>query len=116
LLWSLYGLKQAPRAWHAHLSSVLGTLGFKPTATDTSLFILQCSDVTIFLLVYVDDIIILSPSASVVPRLIAQLGSTFSAKDLGVLHYFLGIEVSSPSNLSCVSASMHLSFLPVLVC
>jgi hypothetical protein len=75
-------LKQAPRAWHARLSSVLGTLGFKPSATDTSLFILQRSDVTIFLLVYVDDIIVLSSSTSAVPRLIAQLGSTFSIKDL----------------------------------
>jgi hypothetical protein len=97
LLWSLYGLKQAPRAWHARLSSVLGTLGFSPSATDTSLFILQQSDVTIFLLIYVDDIIVLSLSASAVPRLISQLRSTFSVKDLGALHYFLGIEVSIPS-------------------
>jgi histone deacetylase 1/2 len=53
--------------------------------------------VTIFLLVYVDDIIVLSSSALAIPRLIAQLSSTFSVKDLGVLHYFLGIEVSFPS-------------------
>jgi histone deacetylase 1/2 len=99
LVRSLYGLKQAPRAWHARLSSVLGTLGFKPSATDTSLFILQRSDVTIFLLVYVDNIIVLSSSTSAVavPQLIAQLGSTFFVKDPGVLHYFVGIEVSSPS-------------------
>jgi histone deacetylase 1/2 len=61
------------------------------------LFILQRSDITIFLLVYVDDIIVLSSCASAIPQLIDQLWSTFSVKDLGVLHYFLGIEVSSPS-------------------
>jgi histone deacetylase 1/2 len=49
------------------------------------------------LLIYVDDIIVLSSSASDVPRLISQLRSTFSVKDLRVLHYFLGIEVSTPS-------------------
>jgi histone deacetylase 1/2 len=114
LLRSLYDLKQAPRTWHAHLSSVLGTLGFSPFATDTSLFILQHSDITIFLLIYVDDIIVLSSSASAVPRLIAQLQSTFSVKDLGVLHYFLGIEISTP--LPGRLASMLLIFLLVLVC
>jgi histone deacetylase 1/2 len=51
-----------------------------------------------FLLVYVDDITVLSSSAMAIPQLIAQLGSSFSVKDLGVLHYFLGIEVSSPSS------------------
>jgi histone deacetylase 1/2 len=51
-----------------------------------------------FLLICVDDIIVLSSSAMTIPQLIAQLGSSFSVKDLGVLHYFLGIEVSSPSS------------------
>jgi hypothetical protein len=36
-------------------------------------------------------------SSSAIPQLIDQLRSTFSVKDLGVLHYFLEIEVSSPS-------------------
>ncbi|KAK1617261.1 hypothetical protein QYE76_022778 [Lolium multiflorum] len=97
LIKSLYGLKQAPRAWHARLSSVLGSLGFSPSATDTSLFILRRSDITLFLLIYVDDIIVISSTAAAIPRLIAQLRSEFSVKDLGVLHYFLGIEVHSPS-------------------
>jgi hypothetical protein len=42
---SLYRLKQAPRAWHAHLSYVLGSLGFSSSVADTSLFILRCPDV-----------------------------------------------------------------------
>jgi hypothetical protein len=97
LVKSLYGLKQAPRAWHARLSSALGSLGFSPSVADTSLFILRRPDVTIFLLVYVDDIIVLSSLEGAIPRLIGKLRSEFSVKDLGALHYFLGIEVSSPS-------------------
>jgi hypothetical protein len=73
LIRSLYGLKQAPRAWHARLSSVLGRLGFRPSTADTSLFILQRSDVTIYLLVYVDDIIVVSSTATAIPKLISQL-------------------------------------------
>jgi histone deacetylase 1/2 len=98
LVRSLYGLKQAPRAWHARLSSVLGSLGFSPSVADTSLFILRRKEVTIYLLVYVDDIIVLSSVSVAIPRLISQLRSEFSVKDLGVLHYFLGIEVSSPTS------------------
>ncbi|XP_071678597.1 uncharacterized protein [Lolium perenne] len=98
LVRSLYGLKQAPRAWHARLSSVLGALGFSPSVADTLLFVLRRSGLTVYLLVYVDDIIVLSSTAAAIPRLISQLRSEFSVKDLGILHYFLGIEVSSPSS------------------
>jgi histone deacetylase 1/2 len=45
------------------------------------------------LLVYVDDIIVVSSSSTASDRLLVQLGSSFALKDLGELHYFLGIEV-----------------------
>jgi histone deacetylase 1/2 len=90
---ALYGLKQAPRAWHARLSSVLGSLGFTSSKADTSLFILRHPGITIYLLVYVDDIIVVSSSDTVIARLIHQLRGAFALKDLGRLHYFLGIEV-----------------------
>ncbi|KAK1573578.1 hypothetical protein QYE76_018538 [Lolium multiflorum] len=90
---ALYGLKQAPRAWHARLSSVLAALGFTPSTADTSLFILRRSELTLYLLVYVDDIIVVSSSSAATDRLVHQLGKTFALKDLGPLHYFLGVEV-----------------------
>ncbi|XP_071685432.1 uncharacterized protein [Lolium perenne] len=90
---AIYGLKQAPRAWHARLSSVLGSIGFRPSTADTSLFILSRSNITMFLLVYVDDIIVVSSSASATDRLILEMRSAFAVKDLGPLHYFLGLEV-----------------------
>jgi histone deacetylase 1/2 len=57
------------------------------------LFILRKSEVTVYLLVYVDDIIVVSSSTAAADRLVVQLGSSFALKDLGPLHYFLGIEV-----------------------
>jgi histone deacetylase 1/2 len=45
------------------------------------------------MLVYVDDIILVSSSTTAADRLVAQLGASFALKDLGSLHYFLGIEV-----------------------
>lgn len=62
---------------------------------DSSLFILHCSSGAILLLLYVDDIIVTSNNPSLQSRLIAKLSSKFSMKDLGHLHYFLGIEIST---------------------
>jgi hypothetical protein len=54
---------------------------------------LRRPDITLYLLVYVDDIIVVSSSTTAADRLVHQLGASFAHKDLGSLHYFLGIEV-----------------------
>jgi hypothetical protein len=91
---ALYGLKQAPRAWYSRLSDKFQSLGFLPSKADRSLFHYHKGSVTIFLLIYVDDIIIASSSSTVVEALLRDLKSNFALKDLGHLHYFLGIEVN----------------------
>jgi hypothetical protein len=57
------------------------------------LFIYAKGSVTIYLLVYVDDIIVTSSSPEVVDALLSDPNMDFALKDLGDLHYFLGIEV-----------------------
>jgi histone deacetylase 1/2 len=59
---ALYGLKQAPRAWYARLSTKLCALGFKPSKSVTSLFIYSKNGIIIYMLIYVDDIIVTSSS------------------------------------------------------
>jgi histone deacetylase 1/2 len=63
---ALYGLKHAPRAWYSRLSFKLSTLGFVPSKADTSLFLFAKSGIIIFLLIYVDDIIVTSSSDTVI--------------------------------------------------
>ncbi|CAM8936114.1 unnamed protein product [Rhodiola kirilowii] len=91
---SIYGLKQSPRAWYDRLCSRLQQLGFQPSKADTSLFTFHSGTVTIYILVYVDDIVIAGSCASAVERLIQSLSASFPIKDLGILHYFLGLEVT----------------------
>jgi hypothetical protein len=91
---SLYGLKQALRAWYARLSNKLLQLGFKISKVDNSLFYLRNRDITMFILVYVDDIIINSSNSNATSVLLKKLGDDFALKDLCDLHYFLGITVS----------------------
>jgi len=94
---ALYGLKQAPRAWYSRLSERLIQLGFKASKADTSLFFFSKGGITMFVLVYVDDIIVASSTEQATSALLRDLKEQFALKDLGELHYFLGIEVHKTS-------------------
>ncbi|KAH9696661.1 retrovirus-related pol polyprotein from transposon RE2 [Citrus sinensis] len=89
----LYGLKQAPRAWYDKLKSCLLQWGFTNTTSDTSLFLKRSHTSMILVLIYVDDILVTGPSSAELEHFIATLSSTFALKDLGILSYFLGVEV-----------------------
>jgi len=91
---AIYGLKQAPRSWYLKLANTLTTLGFSSTKSDTSLFIKFSKVATVFVLIYVDDIIITGSSSLAIQNLIKILHTNFALKDLGKLHYFLGIETT----------------------
>jgi hypothetical protein len=90
---TLYRLKQAPRTWYSRLSLKPQALGFVPSKADISLFLYQKGSITIYLLVYVDDIIVTSSSSSTIDALLSDLKHDFALKDLGDLHYFLGLEI-----------------------
>lgn len=90
---ALYGLKQAPRAWYSRLSGKLQQLGFQASKADASFFFFCQGGLTMYLLVYVDDIIVVSSSEGAVAALLKNLRADFALQDLGQLCYFLGIEV-----------------------
>nr|KYP76396.1 Retrovirus-related Pol polyprotein from transposon TNT 1-94 [Cajanus cajan] len=90
---AIYRLKQVPRSWYDRLRNALLRWGFTNTRTDSSLFVLMNKVHITFLLVYVDYIIITDSSSSFLSLFIKQLNIMFELKDLGSLHYFLGVEV-----------------------
>ncbi|PKI50006.1 hypothetical protein CRG98_029593 [Punica granatum] len=89
---SLYGLKQAPRAWFQRLNTYLQRLGLSDSKADPSLFILRGSNFLVYLLVYVDDIILTRTPSAPFNSIITALQQEFAMKDLGPLHYFLRME------------------------
>ncbi|KAJ0440838.1 putative RNA-directed DNA polymerase [Helianthus annuus] len=103
LVKSLYGLKQAPRKWNERLTDVLIANGYVQSKCDHSLFIMSKMDVTVFLLVYVDDVVVTGNSENEIERIKHVLHETFRIKDLGVLKYFLGIEVLFDNNTVCLN-------------
>lgn len=91
---SLYDLRQASRQWYAKLFQALCIRGYSHSPNDHSLFIKRCSTSIVLLAVYVDDIILTCDDLGKISSLKHFLDSQFNIKDLGILHYFLGIEVS----------------------
>lgn len=95
---SLYGLRQAPRQWYKRLNQALINHGFRVSPADSSLFHYVKNNVTLFALVYVDDIILTGTCSHTLNNIILSLQSEFMLKDLGSLEYFLGMEATKTTD------------------
>jgi len=92
-------LKQDPRVWYPWLSDYLVSIGFHSSKIDTSLFMSFLGAKIFYLLIYVDDILLIGNNSDMVHQLIQLLNSKFKFQDLGIVYYFLGLEVH-PTSLS----------------
>jgi hypothetical protein len=93
------------------LSTKLQSLGFHSSKANASLFFFNKEGVNIFILIYVDDIIIASSSHSATQALHQQLGKDFALRDLGDLSFFLGIEVKRTNDGIILSQEKYASDL-----
>ena len=89
---ALYGLKQAPRAWYARIDSYLQGLGFSKGIADPNLYIKVFQNKPLILVLYVDDLF-LTGEELFIAECKRELASEFEMKDLGLVHYFLELEV-----------------------
>eukprot|EP00253_Pinus_taeda_P004373 PITA_04373 len=89
---ALYGLKQAPRAWYSRIDTYLQQMGFTKSDANPNLYYIVVGDDPLILVLYVDDLFIIG-----VERLISgckeDLAMEFEMKDIGLMHYFLGLKV-----------------------
>ncbi|KAF5458162.1 hypothetical protein F2P56_022217 [Juglans regia] len=91
---SLYGLRQASRQWNTKLSSTLAEFGFIQSKLDYSLFTKHTHTSFVALLVYVDNIILMSSGVASREAVKHFLETKFKIKTLGSLKYFLGMEIA----------------------
>jgi hypothetical protein len=90
---SLYELKQVPCAWYSRFATYITFLGFVEAKSDTSLFVFWRDTDTIYLLLYVDDIVLTASSATLLQQTMSALKWKFTMKDLMPFHRFLGVFV-----------------------
>ena len=88
----LYGLKQAPRAWYGRIEGYLVNLGFTKSDADPNLYYKIMDEEPLILVLYVNDLF-LTGNEKLIGWCKKKLASEFEMKDLGLMHYFLGLEV-----------------------
>ena len=89
---ALYGLKQAPRAWYGRIDGFLMNLGFTKSKAESNIYYKVWGDGLMILLLYVDDLFLIGEDKPI-NECKKKLAAEFEMKDLGLMHYFLGLEV-----------------------
>ena len=95
---SLYGLKQSGRNWNTVLHTYLVENNFVQNQSDTCVYTMSNDNETIYILVWVDDLIIAASNEEALSRTKKVLTDRFKMKDMGKLSYFLGIDFEQKNN------------------
>ncbi|PKU80787.1 Retrovirus-related Pol polyprotein from transposon TNT 1-94 [Dendrobium catenatum] len=104
---AIYGLKQAPRQWYNTLTEHLLSLGFAHSKADPSLFLYNSNGILLFLLIYVDDILITGNDNNTISAMIHKLSKKFDMKKLGEVNEFLGIQIKRMPNCFFLSQTPY---------
>jgi transposase InsO family protein len=92
---ALYGLRQAPRAWHKRLNDELEKMDYKSSQADAGLYISNDNvRYPVYLLIYVDDILVAAPTKGDIDAVKAAITAIFDARDLGDATHFLGMTIA----------------------
>ncbi|KAL6311032.1 hypothetical protein AAG906_015921 [Vitis piasezkii] len=104
---ALYGLRQAPRAWNSKLDKSLRTLGFERCSLEHAVYMRNQGKGNLIVGVYVDDLIITGECIQDIDKFKSQMKKLFSMSDLGLLSYYLGIEVCQNSQRITLNQSAY---------
>jgi len=99
---ALYGLRQAPRAWNVRLDRSLKKLKFRRCASEQTVYTRGVGKSAIILGVYVDDLIVTGEDPAEIKEFKEQMTKEFEMSDLGLLSYYLGIEVGQYRDFTTV--------------
>uniref|UniRef100_I1NRZ3 Reverse transcriptase Ty1/copia-type domain-containing protein n=1 Tax=Oryza glaberrima TaxID=4538 RepID=I1NRZ3_ORYGL len=95
---ALYGLRQAPRAWNAKLDSTLKQMGFQQSSHEAAVYRRGKDGNALLVGIYVDDLVITGTKKAEVEAFKGEMKATFQMSDLGLLSFYLGIEVHQDSS------------------
>jgi transposase InsO family protein len=102
---AIYGLRQSGRAWYMDVDALFAREGYKRSHADHSLYIKQTSASLVIVIVYVDDLIIMTNTMTIMEEVKAMLKREYDMSDLGELHYCLGVEFQRQRTARTISMS-----------
>ena len=89
---ALYELKKSPGVWYTGIDSCFIGLGFMKSEVDVNLYHIVVEGKLLIIVLYVDDLILTSDE-KLIKSCKEDLAREFEMKDMGLMHYFLGMEV-----------------------
>jgi hypothetical protein len=90
---SIYGLKQASQSWNIRFDEVVKGFGFHQNEEEACVYKKESGSAIVFLIFYVDDILLIGNDIPMLESIKASLKKSFSMKDLGEAAYILGIRI-----------------------
>ena len=90
---SIYGLKQASRSWNIKFDQAIKSFGFEQNLDESCVYKKHQDEVVMFLVLYVDDILLIGNDIGVMSSVKVWLSSQFDTKDLGEANFILGIKL-----------------------
>jgi hypothetical protein len=105
---ALYGLKQEPRVWYNIIHSYFNEQGFRRSKSEPTLYIkTQGNSNTLIVSLYVDDLIYMGNNKEMIQEFKKDMIKTFKMINLGLMHYFLGIEISQENEEIFISQKKY---------
>ncbi|KAL0291860.1 UNVERIFIED_CONTAM: hypothetical protein Scaly_2616900 [Sesamum calycinum] len=89
----IYGFKQAPRSWNIHFDEVIQGYDFVKNDFDLCVYKKISRSSIAFLVLYMDDILLISNDVKILGDTKALLSTQFCMKNLGEASYILGIKI-----------------------
>ncbi|KAM1818334.1 hypothetical protein ACFX11_000139 [Malus domestica] len=111
---SIYGLKQASMSWNIRFDTEIKTFGFAQNEDDNCVYQKVIGEAVVFLVLYVDDILLFGNDTAVLSSVKVWLSKTFHMKDLGDASYVLGIKLYRDRSRKLIGLSQSMYIDKVL--
>jgi len=95
---ALYGLKQAPRALYSRINDHLLSIGFTKSLSEFTLYVKDKGNSFLIVSLYVDDLLVTGDDTKLIDEFKQEMMQAFEMTDLGLMTYFLGIEIKQGEN------------------
>ena len=105
---SIYGLKQSAHLWNKTLTNFMLSQNLTPCKLDPCVFMRLNQHEKLYVLIWVDDLIIAASSLDILNEFKANFGAKFKIKDLGPLKWFLGIQFDIADGIISMNQSLYI--------